>query len=217
MAGLIKSVGIRSAVPPVPQAGSVPIVTQVKVKELRALDTTGEVSDEIFAIYVVGTGNQLFTKTTAVIEKVRNGDTKTFAAADQLVFPPAEQLNLVSAEDVLITATLFEQSGNIGLVKNLVKVIVDVVIVTIAIVTAPEGAGAAGFVAPANILIDQIAAGLPDAQTLGTDTFRATPDGKLKRIENNSSVTELKFKQPTKSGPGPFDFRLSGLEVKTKN
>ena len=217
MSALIKRAGIQPAGPPVPRSAVVPTVTQVKVKELRALDTTGEVNDEIFAVYVVGTGNQLFTKTTAVIEKVRNGNIKSFAAADQIVFPPAEQPNLVSAEDVLITATLFEQDGNIALIANLVKVVVDAVIVTIAIVTAPAGALAVGFVAPANLLIDQIAAGLSDAQTLGTDSFRATPDGNLKRIENNTSVSELKFKQASKSGPGPFDFRLTGLDVKTKN
>lgn len=159
----------------------------------------------------------MFTKTTAVIEQVKNGDSKTFAAADQVVFPPAEQLNLVSAQDVLVTATLFEQDGNVALVKNLVKVIVDAAIVTVAILTFPEGTAVGGFVVPANIPIDQIAAGLPDAQTLGTETFRATPDGKLKKIENNTSVAELKFKETAKKGPGPFDFRLTGLDVKTKN
>ncbi len=214
ISALVKQTGLQPAGPPVTRSAVTPIVKQVKIKELKALDTTGEAKDEIFAIYVIGTGNQLFTKTTAVIEKVGNGDTKNFAAADQIVFPPAEQPNLVSAEDVLVTATLFEQDGNVALIKNLVKVLVDAAIVTVAIVTAPAGAAAGGFVVPANLLIDQIAAGIPDAQTLGTDTFRATPDGKIREISNNSSKTELKFKETAKKGPGPFDFRLRGLDVK---
>ena len=215
MGELVKAAGIQPAAK-TPRSNTAPTVSQVSIKELRALDTTGEVKDEIFAIYVIGADNQVFTKTTAVLTGIGNGDTKTFAAADRIVFPPAEQPNLTSVGDVLVTATLFEQDNNIGLVKTLVKALVDAVIVGIAIFTAPEGAAAGGFVVPANLLIDQIAAGLPDAQTLDTDTFRATPDGKLLAIGNNNVKSELKFKTAEKKGPGPFDFRLTGLDVRTK-
>lgn len=212
---LVEKVGVKPAAK-LPRSNNQPAVAQVSVKTLRPLDTTGEVRDEIFAVYVVGTGNQLFTKTTSVLTGVKNGEDKNFPAGDRVIFPPPEQPGLVSFEDVLVTATLFEQDGNVALVANLVKVLVDSIIVGVAVATAPAGAGAAGFVAPANLLIDQIASAFPEAQTLDTDTFRATPAGQLLAIGNNNPKTELKFKTTQKKGPGPFDFRLIGLDAKKK-
>jgi hypothetical protein len=213
---LVSRAGIKSraAAAPVPAAAA-PRITKVTVKELKCFKTTssaGEFRDEIFAVYAVASANVLFAKTTGQISGIRNGDENNFAAADQIVFPPADQPGLTSAEDVFVVAKLFEADGNINLIRNTLKVLADTAIVIVAVVLKNPAIG--GFVVPANLLIDQITAGLPDAQPLGEDAFRATLDGKTKKVDSNTNVNELEFKRNDRAGPAPFDYRLRQLDVK---
>lgn len=217
--GTRSGVSVRSAPPPAPAAGA-PVISQVTIRELKCIKTTssaGEGRDEIFAVYAVAAGNQLFAKTTGVINKIKNGDANDFTAADQIVFPPAEQPAITSAEDVIIVAKLFESDGNIDLIKNVIKALVDAGIVTIAILTAPAGAAAGGFVVPANLLIDQIAAGIPDAQPLEEDDVRAGVDGRTRRVETNTIKNEMEFRRNDKAGPAPFRYELRKFDVRVKN
>jgi hypothetical protein len=224
--GLMAKANIRSAGPsgpPQPRAATLPTIEQIKIKELKCNKTTsglfsGELRDEILAVYAGFAGETPFAKSTGVVSKVKNGDEKTFAAADQVVFPPADNPNLKSTSDVIIAASLFEADPNVKNIAVAVKVLVTgigAVAAAFFIEAPPVAIGITLGVAALNLAIDQVAANFEGVQPLGDATLVVTVDGKFRNADGNN-ISQLKYERTDSAGPAPFDYRLKGFDVKVK-
>jgi hypothetical protein len=201
------------------------VVKEVLIKELQCVeDTKPELGkDEIFAIYLVATAGIAFQKQTGIL-KMKKNKKKDFAEADQLVFPPPNNLALVADQDIVITAALFESDEKeIQVFKNVLKAICDVAVAIVMVVLLAKSEDKKKFLAvivPAifavNFMIDAATAGLKNTKPLGLDTIIVTPDGGAFEDLDGNFKNTFSFSSTARKGPGPFEYRINKISRTTR-
>jgi hypothetical protein len=196
-------------------------VKKVSIPTLKCLDETNpEVGkDEIFAIHTVIVGNSApQVKRTAILDGMKDGVSKNFAAADADVFPLAG-LTPTEGAEVFVVTTLYEDDGA-GLVAflNFLKPLIQTGVVLA--VEALNG-DAKKLTEVEKVLIKlAVDAALSAAsgplqdflvRPLGTDSIVVKPDGSV-TAENGGAKNKMTFKL-VKNGDVRFNYELSGFNV----
>jgi hypothetical protein len=203
--------------PPPPASGKK--IQRISANSLNCIDEVDpetflgfQLFDNIFVVYVAASGNTVgYSKKTATYGGLKAGVIDGFSSADQTIFPPADQPNLVADQDVLVTAVLFEDhSGIIGAIASVLKAVVDV---AFAVIDALTGSTAGADVAKAvDKLIDAVAAAFPTAQSLGGDTILFKTDGRQLGLDGRAK-TFFDVAKPTPGAGGPYHYRVQAINV----
>ncbi|HVJ81073.1 MAG TPA: hypothetical protein VNC50_08390, partial [Planctomycetia bacterium] len=191
--------------------GSQSQITSILVTKIKCVDDTAELGrDEVFATYLVVSGAKGFDRTTTA-QAFKKGEERTFSGKDARIWPPEDDADAKTSEDVLVTVSLIEDdAGDIARTRDLVKSLVKG---AGEILTAAGKEEIAKFAPAAETLVDGISAALPTNRLLGSDSLVVQPDGKT-TDENGKAKKSFTVIQKRKNGKVRSQYEIKGIVVR---